>query len=86
MSQRTAKHNYQQNKDKINALIRNSRIAVEKKLQEQRERLLVKANTKVVPKPSKEELQQLLKESAKTKDVSYYECRSSFKTFSNNWV
>ena len=84
MSQRTAKHNYQQNKGTINRIIREKRISVEKKLQEQRERLLVKANTKVVPKPSKEELQQLLKESAKTKDVSYYESRSSFKTFSQN--
>ena len=82
MSQRTAKHNYQLNKDKINSLIRESRIAVEKKMQEQRERLLVKANTKVVPKPSKEEFEQLKYQASRTKDVSYYECRSSFKTFS----
>ena len=86
MSHRTAKRNYELNKDTINRIIREKRLTVEKKLQEQRERLLVKANTKVVPRPSKEELQQLIKESAKTKDVSYYESRSSFKTFSNNWA
>ena len=51
-------------------------------MQEQRERLLVKANTKVVPKPSKEEFEQLKYQASRTKDVSYYECRSSFKTFS----
>lgn len=86
MSQRTAKHNYELNKDTINRIIREKRLTVEKKLQEQRERLLVKANTKVVPKPSKEELDKLFRDSARTKDVSYYESRSSFKTFSKNWV
>ena len=86
MSQRTAKFNYELNKDKINALIRESRIAVEKKLQEQRERRLIAANTRIGKKPSKEEFEQLFKDCNKTKDVSYYESRSSFKTFSQNWV
>ena len=86
MSQRSAKHNYELNKNKINALIRNSRIAVAKKLQEQRERRLIAANTRIGKKPTKEEFEQLFKDCNKTKDVSYYEGRSSYKTFSNNWV
>jgi flagellar motility protein MotE (MotC chaperone) len=86
MSYETARTNYQAKKKEINEAIRQKRVYYNDKLTKLRERILLKANTKVVAKPTKDEFKQLIEESKKVKDVGFYEGRSGIKTFSQNWV